>query len=139
LFTTQEERIMLSGGFDPLHVGHLRMIQEAAKYGRVIIALNSDDWLIRNKKYSFMTWEDRAEILMGLRDVWRVISFDDSDETACDAIIKEKPTVFGNGGDRTSSNTPEVSLCQDMGIRLVWNLGGDKVRSSALLLRRAGC
>lgn len=136
MFITQEERIMLSGGFDPLHVGHLRMIQEAAKYGRVIIALNSDDWLMRKKGYSFMTWEDRAEILMELKSVWKVISFDDSDKTACDAIKKERPTMFGNGGDRTSSNTPEVSLCQDAGIRLVWNLGGSKIRSSSSLIAR---
>ena len=88
MFKTQEERILLSGGFDPLHVGHLRMIQEAAKLGRVIIALNSDEWLHRKKGYSFMSWEDRAEILMGLQSVWKVIHFDDSDETACDAIKK---------------------------------------------------
>lgn len=136
MFTTQEEKIMLSGGFDPLHVGHLRMIREAAKYGRVVIALNSDDWLMRKKGYYFMTWEDRAEILMGLKYVWKVVSFDDSDGSACDAVMKEGPTVFGNGGDRTPDNTPEISLCQDRGIRLVWNLGGNKFRSSSDLIAR---
>lgn len=135
MFKTQEERILLSGGFDPLHVGHLRMIQEAAKLGRVIIALNSDEWLQRKKGYSFMSWEDRAEILMGLKSVWKVISFDDSDETACDAIKKEEPTVFGNGGDRIANNTPEVELCKKMGVRLVWNLGGGKIRSSSDLVK----
>lgn len=134
MFKTQEERILLSGGFDPLHVGHLRMIQEAAKLGRVIVALNSDEWLKRKKGYSFMSWEDRAEILMGLQSVWKVISFDDSDETACDAIRKEEPTVFGNGGDRIANNTPEVALCKKMGVRLVWNLGGGKIRSSSDLV-----
>lgn len=134
MFKTQEERILLSGGFDPLHVGHLRMIQEAAKLGRVIVALNSDEWLKRKKGYSFMSWEDRAEILMGLQSVWKVISFDDSDETACDAIRKEEPTVFGNGGDRIANNTPEVKLCKEMGVRLVWNLGGGKIRSSSDLV-----
>ena len=133
MFKTQEEKILLSGGFDPLHVGHLRMIQEAAKLGRVIVALNSDEWLIRKKGYSFMSWDDRAEILRGLESVWKVISFDDSDETACDAIRKETPTVFGNGGDRIATNTPEVELCKEMGIRLAWNLGGGKIRSSSEL------
>ena len=81
-----------------------------------------------------MSWEDRAEILMGLQSVWKVISFDDSDETACDAIKKEEPTVFGNGGDRIANNTPEVKLCKEMGVRLVWNLGGGKIRSSSDLV-----
>ena len=79
----------------------------------LLFALNSDDWLMRKKGYYFMTWEDRAEILMGLKYVWKVVSFDDSDGSACDAVMKEGPTVFGNGGDRTPDNTPEISLCQD--------------------------
>ncbi len=136
MFKTQEEKILLSGGFDPLHVGHLRMIEDAARFGRVIIALNSDAWLDRKKGYSFMSWNDRSEILMGLRSVWRVVSFDDSDGTACDAIKKEIPTIFGNGGDRVIDNTPEVNLCRELGIRLEWNLGGGKIRSSSDLVSK---
>jgi len=60
-----EATIMVSGGFDPLHIGHLRMIKEAAKYGKVIVVANSDAWLLRKKGYIFMPWEERKEIIEG--------------------------------------------------------------------------
>jgi len=131
------ERIALSGGFDPLHVGHLRMIKDAAKYGRVIIILNSDEWLMRKKGYVFMPWEERKEILMGLADVHGVMAVDDSDGTVCEALRRIDPNFFGNGGDRTDKNTPEKELCERLNITMLWGLGGGKAQSSSELVAKS--
>ena len=126
--------IMVSGGFDPIHIGHVRMILEASKYGDVIVVANSDDWLIRKKGYVFMPWQERAEIIESIRGVFRVEHVDDSDGTVCEAIKRIKPDVFANGGDRKDNNTPEVALCNKLGIGLAWNVGGGKIQSSSELV-----
>ena len=132
-----EKIVMISGGFDPLHVGHLRMIKSASKYGKLIVVINSDDWLRRKKRYNFMSWEDRREIIEGYSEVWKVVPVDDSDNTVCEAIIREKPHFFANGGDRVESNTPERQICNDLGIKMLWNVGGNKIRSSSNLVNNA--
>lgn len=129
--------IAVSGGFDPIHAGHVQMIQEAAKHGKVIVILNSDAWLMRKKKYIFMTFEERKTILMALGDVHNVVAVDDSDGTVCDALERFRPDYFGNGGDRTDKNTPERQLCEELGIEMVWSLGGGKTQSSSDLVRLA--
>ena len=127
--------VMVSGGFDPIHIGHVRMIQEAAReFGEVIVAVNSDDWLLRKKGYVFMPWEERAEIVRAIAGVTKVIAFDDSDNTACDAIRQHKPTYFANGGDRTTKNTPEQQVCEELGVEMVWGVGGGKIQSSSELV-----
>lgn len=133
----REPIILLSGGFDPLHVGHVRMMEAARAHGRVIVALNSDEWLLRKKGYVFMPWKERGEIITGLRCVYKVMSFDDQDGTACDAIRKVKPDYFGNGGDRIQGNTPETALCDEIGVDLLWNLGGERIQSSSELVALA--
>lgn len=131
------ERIVLSGGFDPIHVGHLRMIQDATKWGKVIIVLNSDSWLMRKKGYIFMPWEERKEMLLGIRGVDEVVSVDDSDGSVCEALRRINPNFFGNGGDRTDKNTPEKELCREMEITMLWNVGGGKDQSSSDLVANA--
>jgi len=126
--------IAISGGADPVHVGHLKMAQDAAKYGKVVWILNSDEWLQRKKGYVFMSWEERAEILKELECIYDVVPVDDSDGTVCEAIRRIKPDYFGNGGDRTNKNTPEHALCEGMDIDLVYGLGGEKVQSSSNLV-----
>ena len=127
--------IALSGGFDPTHVGHLRMMQEASKHGRVIIILNSDGWLMRKKGYIFMSYGERKEILEGFSCVSEVVSVDDSDNTVCEAIDRLRPNYFGNGGDRKNDNVPEVDLCKKIEVELIWNLGGLKIQSSSDLVQ----
>ncbi len=83
--------ILVSGGFDPPHIGHVRMFREAAKWGDVVVAINSDDWLMRKKGYVFMPWEERAEIIREFASVYAVTPFDDSDNTACAAIKSFRP------------------------------------------------
>lgn len=126
--------IMLSGGFDPIHIGHIRMILAAAKLGDVILVANSDDWLMRKKGYIFMPWEERAEILAAIRGVVDVVSADDRDGTVCEALQRLKPDIFGNGGDRTSKNTPEMDVCKKLDIKMAWALGGKKIQSSSELV-----
>jgi len=109
------------------------MIQAASAYGNVVVALNSDAWLMRKKGYIFMPFVERAEIISAIKWVTEVIPADDSDETVCETIRKYRPDYFGNGGDRKLANTPEVILCEELGIELVWNLGGGKIQSSSEL------
>lgn len=129
--------ICISGGFDPVHIGHINLIKEAAKYGEVIVILNSDAWLERKKLYAVMPWQERAEILAWMRSVKAVAAVDDSDGTVCEALRRIKPDYFANGGDRTVENTPELDLCRELGIKLLFNIGGDKVASSSEIIARA--
>ena len=139
--TEEDERVptvMVSGGFDPVHAGHIRMIRHAAEYGDVIVIANSDAWLWRKKGFVFMEWERRVEILNAIKGVVLVDSVDDSDGTVCDAIRRHKPTYFANGGDRGRTNTPEQSVCESLGVELLWSIGGDeKIDSSSDLAKKA--
>jgi cytidyltransferase-like protein len=127
--------VAVSGGFDPVHVGHVRMILEAAEVGDVIVIANSDEWLMRKKGYVFMPWKERAEILASIRGVLKVVPVDDSDGTVCEALRREKPTFFANGGDRKTDNTPEMDVCSELGIGLLWEVGGGKIQSSSELVK----
>ena len=102
--------IMVSGGFDPVHIGHIRMILDAAMHGDVIVVANSDDWLFRKKGFVFMEFEQRAEILAAIKGVVKVSGVDDADGTVCEAIRRLKPDIFANGGDRKKHNTPEQAV-----------------------------
>ena len=129
--------IMVSGGFDPVHAGHIRMIRHAAQFGDVIIIANSDDWLYRKKGFVFMEYPRRVEILNAIKGVVLVDSVDDSDGTVCEAIQRLKPTYFANGGDRGKTNTPEQAVCEDLGVKLLWGVGGEeKLQSSSDLTRK---
>ena len=132
---SNEKTIVISGGMDPVHIGHVKMIKAAAELGRVIVVLNSDEWLVRKKGFAFMSFEERKYLLENIKGVSEVSDVDDSDGTVCEALQRLKPDMFGNGGDRTSDNTPEKEVCLDIGIRMVWNLGGEKIQSSSDLVR----
>ena len=135
--TEEKPTVMVSGGFDPVHAGHIRMIREAARHGDVIVIANSDDWLFRKKGFIFMEYEKRIEILNAIKGVILVDSVDDSDGTVCEAIRRLKPTYFANGGDRGKTNTPEQSVCEEIGVQLLWGVGGEeKVDSSSELAKK---
>ena len=131
--------VIVTGGFDPLHSGHISLLNHADHLGdHVVVGLNSEDWLTRKKGRPFMSWRERQTILDNLHMVGEVIAFDDSDDTACDAIrkVKEKypndEIIFANGGDRTSENIPE-QVFDD--VEFVFGVGGDnKANSSSWIL-----
>jgi D-beta-D-heptose 7-phosphate kinase/D-beta-D-heptose 1-phosphate adenosyltransferase len=112
------------------------MLRAAAIEGAVVVALNSDEWLCRKKGYYFMTWKERAAILLALRYVDRVISVDDQDGTVAQAIVAVRPTYFMNGGDRTTPNEREAYFCRELGVTQVFGVGGGKIQSSSALVRR---
>ena len=133
--------IILSGGFDPIHKGHIRMFKEAYKLGKVIVGLNSNKWLERKKNNFFMSYEERKEILDAIKYIDITEKFNDDDNTACDLIQKihskyssEYNVFFGNGGDRTNKTTPELEFCNKNSIEMIWSLGGGKIQSSSDLL-----
>jgi D-beta-D-heptose 7-phosphate kinase/D-beta-D-heptose 1-phosphate adenosyltransferase len=130
-----KSKIMVSGGFDPIHIGHIRMILEASEYGDVVVVANSDDWLMKKKGYIFMSWDERAEILKSIKGVVEVSDVDDKDGTVCEALERIKPDFFANGGDRKADNIPEYDVCESFGIKMVWNVGGGKIQSSSDLVK----
>ena len=133
----REKTVCISGGFDPVHVGHLRMIRGAKRLtngGKLIIIVNSDEWLQRKKGYVFMPFEERREILLSFRGVDGVSSVDDKDDTVCEALKRIHPDIFANGGDRKERNVPEYKICDNLDIEMVYNVGGEKVQSSSNLV-----
>lgn len=133
--------VVLSGGFDPMHVGHLRMIQESAKMAQiVVVGVNSDEWLMRKKGYVFMPCEERLEMVQGTRGVAKAMEFDDNDNSACDLLRRVRAlwpnfkVAFANGGDRTSDNIPEIPVADELGVHLIWGVGGGKIQSSSDLV-----
>ena len=126
--------IAVSGGFDPIHKGHIRMIKEAAKFGDVVVILNSDEWLERKKGYKFMNFEERSYIAGNIKGVTLTTGVDDHDGTVCEALKRIKPDAFANGGDRYETNTPEMTVCEELGIEMIWNIGGGKEQSSSDLV-----
>ena len=151
--------IIVSGGFDPVHKGHMRMFREAANLGaNVIVGLNSDEWLSRKKEKPFMKFEERKEILEGFKYINQVIPFDDSDDTASDLIrrvhsiydgeefdhdyedaghmgmVGYYKIYFANGGDRGKDNVPEVNVCKKLDVVMLWGVGGGKIQSSSWLI-----
>ena len=131
----RKKTIVVSGGFDPLHVGHLRMIQDAAQYGRLTVVVNSDEWLLRKKGYVFMPWEERAELIGAYSFVDRVVKAKDDDRTVVDSLKELKPDIFANGGDRENNNTPEARYCKENNIEMLWGVGGGKIQSSSSMVK----
>jgi len=133
----RKKTVAVSGGFDPIHVGHIRMIREAAEHGDVIVIANSDEWLLRKKGYVFMSWKERAEIIQSIKGVTAVFQADDDDDTVTESLLRLKPDIFANGGDRKQQNTPEMKVCDDIGIEMIWNVGGGKIQSSSELVAKS--
>jgi cytidyltransferase-like protein len=137
----KEKVVMVSGGFDPIHIGHIRYMQEAKKLGnKLIVVINNDNWFELKGKPVFMQDEERKEIIEALECVDEVVISghvkNTKDMSVCEEIKKIKPDIFANGGDRFADNIPEFKLCNELGIEMVFNVGyGGKIRSSSELLR----
>ena len=131
--------IIVSGGFDPIHIGHLRMFQKAKALGtKLIVILNNENFLINKKGFVFMPDLERKEIIEGFDCVDEVFISIDKDPTVCESIShlasREKISIFANGGDRTDPSTiPEYEICLKNDIEVVFNVGGGKIQSSSWL------
>ena len=152
ILNIRRDIIMTSGGFDPLHIGHLRCIQETVNFAKdpkrfpkackplVVILVNCDNFLKAKKGYAFMTLQDRMEIVHGIAGVDCVIPwfYTNDDFTVVKAIDMIKPKYFTKGGDRTdATNIPEWEICQQRGCEIITGVGGGKIRSSSHLVEMA--
>jgi cytidyltransferase-like protein len=134
--------VLITGGFDPIHLGHIAYFQAAKKLGDVlIVGVNSDDWLTRKKGSPFMSYTERSTIVRNILGVDFVINFDDNDGTAKHAIrmvrqsYPQDKIIFANGGDRTKENIPEMDIVDD-NLEFVFGVGGeDKKNSSSWILQ----
>jgi cytidyltransferase-like protein len=133
--------VLVTGGFDPLHSGHIEYINQARELGRVVVGVNSDEWLTRKKGQPFMSIDERLSVMGNLKNVLCAIRFDDTDGSAKDAIKKvrdmfpKETIIFANGGDRTRENIPEMNTDID-NVEFVFRVGGDnKLNSSSWILK----
>lgn len=134
--------VAVSGGFDPVHIGHIRLIKEAKALGdALVVILNNDNWLKKKKGFAFMDQRERSAILEAIRYVDKVIiskhSENPQDMSVCTELAELKPDIFANGGDRKADNIPEYDLCEKLGIKMIFNVGGEKAQSSSELVKKA--
>ncbi len=134
--------VAVSGGFDPLHVGHVRMFRQARKLGTsLVVILNNDNWLKAKKGFAFMAEKERKEVIESIRFVDKVVITahrqNPKDMSVCSELKKIKPNIFANGGDRKKDNVPEVAICRELKCRMIFNVGpGGKMQSSSWLLQK---
>ena len=137
--TKKPKVVAVSGGFDPLHIGHVRMFEEARAMGdKLVVILNNDNWLMEKKGFVFMPQEERKAIIEAYDFVDRVFITEhienDPDRSVVAALRAVMPDVFCNGGDRASAaDIPEVAVCEELGIQMQFGVGGGKIQSSSWL------
>jgi len=140
LFQRKKITVATGGGFDPLHEGHIRLFKEAKKLGDVLVVMLNSDTQLRQKKGStfYLSENERKEIVESIRYVDKVI-IDPGPDITCEAALRLiKPDILAKGGDRTPSNMAqiEIDVCKEIGCKIIYNVGGEKVQSSSWLLKR---
>jgi D-beta-D-heptose 7-phosphate kinase/D-beta-D-heptose 1-phosphate adenosyltransferase len=134
--------VAVSGGFDPIHIGHTRLFKKAKSFGdKLVVILNNDNWLKQKKGFVFVPQNERKEIIESLKWVDEVILTGHrpnlKDMSVCAELKKLKPDIFANGGDRTKNNIPEAAVCKAINCKMVFNAGeGGKIQSSSWLLEK---
>ncbi|MDD4900772.1 MAG: adenylyltransferase/cytidyltransferase family protein [Patescibacteria group bacterium] len=129
--------VAVSGYFNPLHVGHLEMMEKAKKLGDELVVIVNNDHQVRLKgSVPFLNQRDRMKIISAIRWVDRVFLSIDKDRSVRRSLVKVKPNIFAQGGDRNTGNIPEAAVCRRFKIKMVDGLGG-KIRSSSILIARA--
>ena len=140
--TGTQKVVAVSGGFDPLHIGHVEMMKEAKALGdKLVVIVNNDNWLKKKKGFAFMNERERKAVIESIRYVDEVIvtshGENEKDTSVCKELEILRPDVFANGGDRKPDGdpVPEVELCERLGITMVYNIGkSGKIQSSSWLL-----
>ncbi len=125
------KRVAVSGYFDPIHIGHLEYLKLAKELGdKLVVIVNNNDQCVLKKGKPFMDELDRVEIVKSLKMVDEVFLSIDKDKTVCASLEEIKPDIFANGGDRSTGEIPESSICKKYNIEMIDGLG-DKIRSSS--------
>lgn len=142
--SSQDNHVIVSGGFDPIHLGHLNLINEASKLGKVIVIVNSDEFLLKKKGFYLIPSNERVEIIKNLKNVASVFLSIDKDASVSESIktlAADKSfniKFFANGGDRKNeSDIPEKKICEENDIKLIFDVGGGKTQSSSSLFKEA--
>ncbi len=142
--SSQDNHVIVSGGFDPIHLGHLNLINEASKLGKVIVIVNSDEFLLKKKGFYLIPSNERVEIIKNLKNVASVFLSIDKDASVSESIktlAADKSfniKFFANGGDRKNeSDIPEKKICEENDIKLIFDVGGGKTQSSSSLFKDA--
>jgi len=134
--------VAVSGGFDPIHIGHTRLFERAKSLGdELVVILNNDNWLKQKKGFVFISQNERKEIIESLKWVDKVVFTKHGprpkDMSVCAELEKIKPDIFANGGDRVKNNIPELAVCKKINCKAVFNIGdGGKIQSSSWLLEK---
>jgi len=136
----KEVLVAVSGGFDPIHVGHVRLFEEAKKLGdKLVVILNNDNWLMQKKGYVFMPEKERAEIIKAIKSVDEVVLTEHPENPdyrhVAFTLRKVRPDIWANGGDKGITNEFEVAACEDIGCKMAASVGGGKVQSSSWLVK----
>ena len=137
-YNMKQKYILVSGGFDPIHSGHINLINEASKIAKVIVILNSDSFLIKKKGYIFMNAVERKKVISSIKGVDDVFLSIDQDYTVIKSIDylakRNNISFFANGGDRKNiKDIPESEVCDKNNIKLLFDVGGEKSQSSSSL------
>lgn len=133
--------VLVSGGFDPVHPGHIRLFKAARKLGdKLVVLVNNDNWLLKKKGFTFFSERERQEIISAFAgvDEVRLTSHkpNPKDMSVCNDLLKIRPNIFAQGGDRKKGALPgcEVTICQEIGCKMVYNVGpGGKIQSSSVV------
>jgi cytidyltransferase-like protein len=127
-------KIVASGYFDPIHIGHIEYLKKAKELGgKLIVIVNNDKQALLKKGFSFMNEKERMEVVKNIKYVDDVFLSIDDDKTVCKSLEKLKPDIFAKGGDRNSSNIPESQICDKYNIKIIDGLG-EKIQSSSDLI-----
>jgi len=139
-----ESIVLTSGYFNPIHIGHIKYLKEAKKLGDMLIVIVNNDEQVKLKgRIPFMNEKERMEIISSLKFVDKVVLSIDKDLSVCQTIKKirkkypKKTMIFANGGDRTKKNIPEKEICEKLGIKMKFGVGGKKIQSSSKLIENA--
>ncbi|MAU62924.1 MAG: cytidyltransferase [Flavobacteriaceae bacterium] len=125
------KRVAVSGYFDPIHIGHLEYLKLAKKLGdKLVVIVNNNHQCVLKKGKPFMDESDRVQIIKSLKMVDEVYLSIDRDKTVCASLMDIKPDIFANGGDRSTGEVPELSICKKYNIKIIDGLG-KKIRSSS--------
>jgi len=130
--------VAVSGYFNPIHIGHIRLFQEAKKLGtKLIVIVNNDKQVELKGSYPFMKEKERMKIISELKSIDKAVIAIDKDRSVCKTLEYIKPDIFANGGDRFKKNIPEIAVCKKIGCKTIFNIGvGGKIQSSSLLIKK---